>query len=149
MRCPSCDDVESKVIDSRSSDDGASTRRRRECSACSTRFTTFERVEELPLVVVKRDGTRVSFDRSNIARGLRASAKGRPLTDSDFETIAAEIEEEARLIGPELSSEWVGLAVLDRLRSRDPVAALRFASVYKGFSDVDDFEREMRLIKRP
>lgn len=148
MRCPSCDATESKVVDSRAADDGSSTRRRRECTACSRRFTTFERIEELPLTLVKRSGDRVPFDRANIVSGLVASAKGRPLAEADFECIASEIEEEARLIGPELSSEWVGLAVLDKLRAVDPVAALRFASVYKGFSDVADFEREMRLIKR-
>lgn len=148
MRCPECDDAESKVIDSRSSDDGASIRRRRQCLGCAARFTTFERIEELPLVVVKREGSRVPFDRQKIIDGLVAAAKGRPLTAADFTSIASAIEEDARLIGPEISSEWVGLAVLDRLRAHDPVAALRFASVYKGFSDVDDFEREMRLIKR-
>lgn len=136
------------MIDSRASDDGGSIRRRRQCMTCEYRFTTFERVEEVPLTVVKRDGERRQFDRDNIVAGLRAAAKGRPIDATDFDRIACAVEDEARMIGSEVSSEWVGLAVLDHLRNSDIVAALRFASVYKGFTEAADFERELRLIKR-
>lgn len=147
MRCATCGGSESKVIDSRSADDDTTIRRRRQCMECEHRFTTFERLEEVPLTVVKRDGEREPFDRDNIVAGLRASAVGRPFEPSDFERIASAVEDEARLIGAEVSSEWVGIAVLEQLRSADIVAALRFASVYKGFTEAADFERELRLIK--
>ncbi len=116
--------------------------------SCEHRFTTFERLEELPLTVVKRSGERSPFDRNNIVAGLKASAIGRPFEEGVFERIACDVEDEARLIGSEVSSEWIGIAVLEHLRNTDIVAALRFASVYKGFTEADDFERELRLIKR-
>lgn len=148
MRCAACGGVESKVVDSRSVDDAATIRRRRQCMSCEHRFTTFERLEELPLTVVKRSGERSPFDRNNIVAGLKASAIGRPFEEGVFERIACDVEDEARLIGSEVSSEWIGIAVLEHLRNTDIVAALRFASVYKGFTEADDFERELRLIKR-
>jgi transcriptional repressor NrdR len=135
------------VIDSRSADDGAAIRRRRECSACRRRFNTFERVEEAPVVVTKRSGHREPFDGEKIVGGLVAASKGRPIGAGEFEGLVCAVEEEARLGGGEVSSEWVGLAVLDRLRHIDEVACLRFASVYKSFTDIGDFEREARLIK--
>ncbi len=116
--------------------------------ACDHRFTTFERLEEVPVFVVKRNGDREPFDRRNIVAGLQASAVGRPFESADFDRIACAVEDEARLIGSEVSSEWVGIAVLEQLRTVDIVAALRFASVYKGFTEAADFERELRLIKR-
>ncbi len=147
VRCPGCGESETKVIDSRSADEETSVRRRRSCLGCDYRFTTFERVEELPLRVMKRSGVAVAFDEEKIVSGLVAACKGRPLTRSDFEDIAAGVVESARSEGGEVSSEWVGLAVLEQLREMDPVAYLRFASVYKGFDNVADFEREARLIK--
>lgn len=147
VRCPACGESETKVVDSRSADEETSVRRRRGCLACDYRFTTFERVEELPLRVVKRSGDAVPFDEQKIVSGLVAACKGRPLAKSDFEDIADRVADKARSEGCEVSSEWVGLAVLDQLRDVDPVAYLRFASVYKGFDNVDDFEREARLIK--
>ncbi len=140
--------TDTRVIDSRSADDGASIRRRRECVSCEQRFTTFEKVEQAPLVVVKRSGERQPFDGQKIVDGLMAACKGRPLTADDFEAIVDGVRERARSQGFEVTSEWIGLAVLDQLRSVDQVAYLRFASVYKDFTDVDDFEREARLIKR-
>ncbi|HVF74402.1 MAG TPA: transcriptional regulator NrdR [Acidimicrobiales bacterium] len=148
MRCPSCASLDDKVVDSRLADDGAAIRRRRECLTCSRRFTTFERVEEVALVVVKRSGHRSPFDRAKIVGGLRAAAKNRPVSDDQLEALAAEVEEALRLEGPELTSQQIGLAVLERLRVLDDVAYLRFASVYKGFEDVGDFEREVGLLTK-
>lgn len=148
VRCPSCSTLDDKVIDSRASDDGGTIRRRRQCLACGRRFTTFERLEELPLLVVKRSGDRVAFDRTKIEDGVRSAAKGRPLDAATIATLADEVEDDARNLGAEVSSEQLGLAVLERLRELDPVAYLRFASVYKGFDDPDDFQREARLLTK-
>jgi len=147
VRCPSCSSVDDKVVDSRASDDGATIRRRRECLACGRRFTTYERLEEVPLVVVKRSGQRESFDRVKILVGLRAAAKSRPLSDDALEAIASAVEEQ--LVGSgEVSTEHIGLLVLDRLRDVDHVAYVRFASVYKGFGEAADFERELTLLTK-
>jgi transcriptional repressor NrdR len=140
--------VDDKVVDSRATEDGTAIRRRRECLACGRRFTTFERLEEVPLVVVKRSGDRVAFDRDKIEAGVRAAAKGRPVTDDQLAALATEIEDELRLFGTELKSEQVGVAVLERLRDLDKVAYLRFASVYKDFDDPADFQREVRLLTK-
>ena len=146
MRCPSCASVDDKVVDSRLADEGAAIRRRRECLACGRRFTTFERVEEAPVTVVKRSGDRQPFDRGKVVAGLRAAAKNRPVDDARLEALAAEVEETVRLVGGDVESQQIGLAVLERLRALDDVAYLRFASVYKGFEDVEDFEREVGLL---
>lgn len=148
MRCPSCLAADTRVVDSRTADDGAAIRRRRACVACGHRFTTYERLEEVPLVVVKRSGDREPFERAKVIAGVRAAIKGRPITDAQLEALAAEVEDSARLDGPEVSSAQVGLAVLDRLRLLDEVAYLRFASVYKNFGAVDDFQRELRLLAK-
>ena len=148
MRCPWCSDAEDKVVDSRVAEDGAAIRRRRECLSCGRRFTTFERVEEVALVVVKRSGAREPFDRSKVVAGLRAAAKNRPVEDLRMEELAAEVEEELRLVGNDVTSQQIGLAVLDRLARLDDVAYLRFASVYKGFEDAGDFQREAGLLTK-
>ena len=148
VRCPACSALEDKVVDSRLADDGAAIRRRRECLGCGRRFTTFERVEEAVVVVIKRSGHREPFDRAKIVAGMRAAAKNRPVTAEQLEAVAAELEESLRLEGPELASEQIGRRVLDRLRVLDEVAYLRFASVYKGFEDVGDFEREVGLLAK-
>jgi transcriptional repressor NrdR len=148
VRCPGCAGVDDKVIDSRTADDGAAIRRRRECLSCGRRFTTYERLEEAPLVVVKRSGARVPFDRSKIVAGIGAAAKNRPVTAEQLEALGAEIEEALRLDGPDVTTEQIGRAVLDRLREVDEVAYLRFVSVYKGFEDLTDFEREVVLLSR-
>jgi transcriptional repressor NrdR len=140
--------VDDKVVDSRIADDGAAIRRRRECLQCGRRFTTFERVEEAPVVVVKRSGHREPFERAKIVAGLRSATKNRPVTAEQLEAVAAEVEEAVRLEGPELSSQRIGLAVLERLRALDDVSYLRFASVYKGFEDAGDFEREVGLLQK-
>ena len=149
MRCPACGTFDDKVVDSRQADDGATIRRRRECLSCGRRFTTFERLEEQSLVVAKRSGDREPFDRQKIIDGVLAAAKARPVDDTAVDALATQVEDELRLDGEsEVSSERVGLAVLERLRELDPVAAVRFASVYKGFDDVADFQREVTLLSK-
>jgi transcriptional repressor NrdR len=137
--------LDDKVVDSRLADEGAAIRRRRECLGCGRRFTTFERLEDVPLVVVKRSGDRMPFDRGKVVAGVAAAAKNRPVDPAVWEQLAADVEEELRLAaaGSEVPSEEVGKAVLVRLGAVDHVAYLRFASVYKGFEDVTDFEREL------
>ena len=148
VRCPACASLDDKVVDSRVADDGAAIRRRRECLTCGRRFTTFERLEEVAFTVVKRSGHREPFDRAKVVAGIGAATKNRPVTDAQMEAVAAEIEEELRLVGPEVTTEQVGLAVLDRLRDLDEVAYMRFASVYKGFEDLEDFEREVGMLTK-
>lgn len=147
MRCPACAALDDKVVDSRTTDAGTAIRRRRECLACGRRFTTFERLEDLPLFVVKRSGDRVPFDRAKVIDGVRAAAKGRPVDEEAVEALAVAVEDAMRALGTEVPSEEVGLAVLDRLRGLDGVAYVRFASVYKGFDDPTDFTREIGLLK--
>ena len=147
MRCPSCATSDDKVVDSRLADDGAAIRRRRECLGCGRRFTTYERVEEVSPVVVKRSGHREPFDRAKLVAGLRAACKNRPVAEETLDALAAEVEE-AVASDAEVSSHDIGVAVLDRLRLVDDVAYLRFASVYKGFEDAGDFEREVGLLTK-
>lgn len=140
--------LDDKVIDSRTADDGSAIRRRRECLACGHRFTTFERAEEAALVVVKRSGDRVPFDRAKIEAGVIAAAKSRPVTLEQVSELAAELEDELRSLGAEVASEQIGRAVLERLGRLDQVAYVRFASVYKDFDDPADFQREIRLLTK-
>ena len=123
-------------------------RRRRHCVSCSYRFTTFERLEEVPLLVVKSDGSTQPFDRDKIAHGVRAASKGRGVTEEQIEQLVAEVEDELRLSGGEVTSSRIGLAVLDRLRLLDEVAYLRFASVYKNFDAASDFQSELELLSK-
>ncbi len=148
MRCPTCASLDDKVVDSRTTDDGSAVRRRRECLECSTRFTTFERLEETPLLVVKSDGTEVPFDRTKIVAGVALAAKGRPVEAATIEALAADVEDIVRLEGTRVTSERIGRAVLEALARLDGVSALRFASVYKGFDDLADFEREIGLLTK-
>lgn len=148
MRCPRCSGPEDRVVDSRTAEDGAAIRRRRECLACGRRFTTYERLEEVPFLVIKRSGQREPFERAKIVAGMKAAVKNRPISVTDLEQIAAEIDESLRLEGPEVTSQQIGLAVLDALRARDHVAYLRFASVYKDFTDAGDFQREAGLLAK-
>jgi transcriptional repressor NrdR len=143
-----CSSLDDKVVDSRLADEGAAIRRRRECLGCNRRFTTFERLEEAPLMVTKRSGDRVPFDRAKIIAGVVSAAKNRPVGEAEAEQLAADVEEEMRLLGPEVSSQDVGLAVLVRLEALDHVAYLRFASVYKGFEDITDFQREVAVLAK-
>lgn len=143
MRCPYCQQTDDKVVDSRTADEGAAIRRRRECLVCGRRYTTYERVEDMPLMVVKRSGSSEPFSRTKLATGIRHAVTGRPIDAETVDAMAVEIEEELRAQGPDISSDVVGRAVLDRLRQLDDVAYLRFASVYKGFEDLADFQREV------
>jgi transcriptional repressor NrdR len=143
VRCPYCEADDDKVVDSRPALDGAAVRRRRECVACGRRYTTHERVVELPLMVVKRSGVREPFERVKLATGIGLAVAGGAVAANVVEMLAVEIEEEARAAGPEVSTEFLGRVVLDRLRVLDEVSYLRFASVYKGFEGVADFEREV------
>jgi transcriptional repressor NrdR len=144
MRCPFCRSLDDRVIDSRLAEEGAAIRRRRECSACGKRFTTFERAEAAGLQVVKRNGERDVFDRSKVVAGMAKACVNRPVTEEQIERIADEIEETIRASGSTaVSTQEVGLAILDRLRDLDEVAYVRFASVYKDFQELTDFEREV------
>jgi transcriptional repressor NrdR len=145
VRCPACAAVDDKVVDSRVADDGAAIRRRRECLTCGRRFTTYERLEEAALMVAKRSGHSEPFEREKILAGVQSATKNRPV---DADALAAEIEEAMRLEGPEITSQQIGMAVLDRLRVVDEVAYLRFASVYKDFEDAGDFQREVGLLTK-
>lgn len=149
MHCPVCRADDTKVVDSRLAQEGSSVRRRRLCPTCSHRFTTFERVEEVPLVVVKSDGRSEPFDRAKVAFGIRAATKGRDIADERIDQLVTEVEDEVRLSGAaEISSSSVGLAVLERLRLIDEVAYLRFASVYKNFDAAADFVSELALLSK-
>jgi transcriptional repressor NrdR len=143
MRCPFCQADDDKVVDSRPADDGVAVRRRRECLACGRRFSTPERVVELPLIVVKRSGQKEPFEREKLQSGIDRAVHGSAVDHAAVEALAAQIEDEVRSEGAEVTSERLGLAVLERLRVLDPVSYLRFASVYKGFEAVSDFEREV------
>ena len=144
MRCPQCGERESRVVDSRDLDDAATIRRRRECAACSFRFTTYERVEAARLVIVKRDGTRQEFDREKLASGLRKALTRRPVPASAAEQAADAIEAELRSEGmTEVPSSRVGQLAMARLRDLDQIAYIRFASVYQSFEDLEDLKREV------
>jgi transcriptional repressor NrdR len=148
VRCPWCLADDDRVVDSRLAEEGTAIRRRRECAVCGHRYTTFERIDEIPLMVIKRSGVRQPFDRGKLIDGLRSATKNRPVTEEQLEVMAHEVEDDLREVGSELTSEQVGLAVLERLRVVDEVAYLRFASVYKGFEGVDDFRREVGLLTK-
>jgi transcriptional repressor NrdR len=146
MRCPWCGHRRDKVIDSRSSEEGAAIRRRRQCLKCSRRFTTFERVEPVGLTVVKRDGVKEPFELAKVIAGVRKAIKNRPVTDEQVAKLAARVEEKLRRKGPVVTTQEVGIEVLDLLRRLDDVAYMRFASVYKDFQELTDFERELGIL---
>ena len=146
MRCPWCNADEDRVVDSRPADAGASIRRRRECISCGRRFTTYERVEVVGVAVVKRDGSREPFDRDKLASGLRKALTNRPITPPAIEALLDRIESRLRRKGPTVTSQQIGVEVLSALRRTDEVAYLRFASVYKDFQEITDFERELGLL---
>jgi transcriptional repressor NrdR len=144
MRCPQCESRDSRVVDSRDLDDAATVRRRRECIACGTRYTTYERIEAARLVVVKRDGTRQEFDRDRLAAGLRKALTRRPVPEDAAERAADEIEAELRSGGiPEIPSSRIGELAQEKLRDLDQIAYIRFASVYQSFEDLEDLKREV------
>ncbi len=144
MRCPQCAERETRVVDSRDLDDSATIRRRRECSACATRFTTYERVEAARLLVIKSTGARQEYDRDKLVSGLRKALTRRPVPDDAAETAADRIEMELRASGlTEIPSSRIGAAAMEALRSIDQIAYIRFASVYQSFEDLSDLKREV------
>lgn len=147
MKCPACSYKETKVIDSRLSSDGSSIRRRRECLKCAKRFTTYEYVEEVPLMVVKRDGRRQPFDRKKIVSGLLKACEKRPISVDKMEELTAQIEREIqKKFEKEVESKDIGEMIMERLSVLDEVAYVRFASVYRQFRDVNQFMSELKTI---
>ena len=147
MKCPYCGFLESKVVDSRPAEENSSIRRRRESLSCSRRFTTYETVESVPIMVVKKDGIRQSFERAKVLRGMIRACEKRPVPLAVLEKIAAEIELDLQnSMEREISSEAIGERVMDRLRSVDQVAYVRFASVYRQFKDIDTFMTELNKL---
>lgn len=144
MKCPFCGDQDSKVVDSRHSEDGLSIRRRRECMNCQRRFTTYEMVESLPIIVLKRDGTRQNFDRNKIFNSMIRAFDKRKVDVNDLDRIAAEIEQTIQnTLEREISSDKIGEMVMEKLKTLDEVAYIRFASVYRRFQDVGSFIHEI------
>lgn len=148
MKCPFCGHLEDRVIDSRPSEDNSAIRRRRECLACKKRFTTFEKLEKLRLLVVKRDGGLQPFDREKLMTSIMKSCAKRPIASQRIEELVDRLEQEAiRQYQREISSDQLGELVLKYLRDLDEVAYIRFASVYKAFDDIDSFVREINRIR--
>ena len=150
MKCPFCEFEESKVIDSRPTDEGEAIRRRRECLNCAKRFTTYEKIETIPLMVIKKDGSRQMFDRQKLLNGIMRACEKRPVATSDMEHIVNEIESATQnLLEREISSQKIGEMVMERLPAIDEVAYVRFASVYRQFRDINTFVEEVnKLLKK-
>ena len=146
MRCPWCGHADTRVVDSRPAEEGSAIRRRRACRSCGRRFTTFERGEPLGLRVIKRDGSKEPYDRTKVEAGIRKAIVNRPVTDEQVERLIERVERKLRRRGPDVTTQEVGLEVLGQLRRLDDVAYLRFASVYKDFQEVTDFERELGIL---
>ena len=146
VRCPFCSADDDRVVDSRLAEDGVAIRRRRECANCAQRYTTFERIEEIGLYVVKRSGEREPFSREKILRGVRSAAKNRPVDGEVLDGVTVVVEESMRLLNRDVTSEEVGMATLEALRDIDDVVYVRFASVYKGFEGTEDFAREIGML---
>lgn len=144
MNCPFCNNTDTKVVDSRDTNDGKITRRRRECLKCETRFSTYEEVELLRLLVVKKDGRKVDFDKTKIETGIRKALEKRPVKSERFTKLMSDIEYEIQSRDlPEISTREIGKIVLKKLRELDEVAYVRFASVYKSFGSIDSFKKEL------
>ena len=147
MRCPYCGEQESKVVDSRHSEDGLSIRRRRECMGCQRRFTTYEVVETVPIIVVKRNGSRQNFDKNKIINSMMRAFDKRKVDTVDLERIASEIEQTVQnSLEREISTEQLGEMVMERLKPLDEVSYVRFASVYRQFKDINSFMAELNKI---
>lgn len=149
MRCMYCGNTESKVVDSRSTEDGTAIRRRRECLGCGKRFTTYEKIESVPIIVIKKDKSRQSFDREKLQRGILASCVNRPVPLHEIDQMIDEIEGEIHnSLDREVSSEKIGEMVMEKLRDLDEVSYVRFASVYKHFKDIETFKEELAKLTR-
>jgi len=145
MKCPFCAHLEDKVVDSREGKDGLVIRRRRECLKCGRRFTSYERIDEIPFMVVKKDGRRLPFDRNKVLAGLRTACEKRPVSPAALEAIADEVEQMLQESPErEIPAQVVGQKVIERLKELDKVAYVRFASVYRQFEDVDQFMKELK-----
>lgn len=147
MKCPFCGVQDTKVIDSRPADDNSSIRRRRQCEVCGKRFTTYEKIETIPLIVIKKDNNREPYDRGKIEKGIIRSCNKRPISGDQINTLLNDIETEIfKYDAREISSQQIGEIVMDKLKSLDPVAYVRFASVYREFKDVNTFMDEIKKI---
>ncbi len=147
MKCRYCLSTESKVVDSRPTDDGTAIRRRRECINCGRRFTTYEKIEEIPIMVVKKDGRRQSFDGEKIRAGIRKACEKRPVSSSDMDKLVDDVEREVfNSLEQEIKSDYIGEMVMQRLKDLDEVAYVRFASVYRQFKDINTFMAELKLL---
>lgn len=148
MNCPFCNHSETKVVDSRETNDGKITRRRRECLKCGLRFSTYEEVELLNLTVIKKDGSRVEYDKTKIESGIRKALEKRPINDEKFSKLMGEIEYAIRsLEKPEVSTREIGKIILKKLKGLDEVAYVRFASVYKSFGSIESFKKELDMLE--
>jgi transcriptional repressor NrdR len=147
MRCPFCSHIEDKVVDSREAKDGDSIRRRRECLECGRRFTSYERIDEIPYMVVKKDGKRESWDRNKVLAGLFRAAEKRPVSTGQLEAIVDEVEKNVQdSLDRELATSEIGKTIMRRLKDLDKVAYVRFASVYLEFADVSEFMSELKVL---
>lgn len=147
MKCPFCENQDTKVIDSRPTEDGHAIRRRRECDACGKRFTTYEKVEQMILMVIKKDGSREAFDRNKIMNGIIRACEKRPVPMAEIEKIVDEIERGLNnMMEKEVESTFIGELIMERLRKLDEVAYVRFASVYRQFTDVNTFVAEIEKL---
>ena len=147
MRCLFCGHLESKVIDSRSTEEGTTIRRRRECLACKKRFTTYEKIETIPIIVIKKDGTRETFDRDKISNGILRACEKRPVSLKEIEGLIDDIESKLyNMLEREVSSERIGEMVMERLQQLDEIAYVRFASVYRQFKDITTFRDELNKL---
>ena len=145
MKCPFCGHLEDKVVDSREGKDGLAIRRRRECLRCGRRFTSYERIDEIPFMVIKKDGKREPFDRNKVLAGLRRACEKRPVSPSSLESVADEVEQMLQDAPErEIQTQAIGEKVIERLKELDKVAYVRFASVYRQFGDVDQFMKELK-----
>ena len=149
MKCPFCGYLESKVIDSRSTEESNAIRRRRECSKCNKRYTTYEKVEDIPLLVVKKNSTREYFDKNKIINGILIAAQKRPVSRNQIEKISEDIEKQlSNSMATEVRSQEIGEMIMDRLKDIDEVAYVRFASVYRQFKDISTFMRELEKLSK-
>lgn len=147
MRCPYCANIDSKVVDSRPAEEGRTIRRRRECLVCKKRFTTYETVESIPVVVIKRDGSRQAFDRRKLINGMLRACEKRPVSIAQLENAATQIEQELQnSLDREIRTEYIGELTMEKLRSIDEVAYVRFASVYRQFKDINTFMQELNKL---
>ncbi|MGI6722664.1 MAG: transcriptional regulator NrdR [Anaerovoracaceae bacterium] len=147
MKCPFCENEDTKVIDSRHTEDGHAIRRRRECEKCGKRFTTYEKVEEMVMVVIKKDGSRQAFDRKKILNGIIKACEKRPVTMTEMEQVVDEIERGLNnMMAKEVKSTFIGELIMDKLKDLDEVAYVRFASVYRQFTDINTFVKEIEKL---